>query len=119
MQVRIKRGQIKAITEELLRRQGGSCAICGRGMTQKDGPVLDHDHDSGLLRDVVHRSCNAAEGKVRIKAMWAHRGVGKTNFLISLGKYLEKHRDSPRKLLHCDFLTVKEKAVMKVLKKRR
>jgi Recombination endonuclease VII len=116
MQVRIKHAQIKAITEELLRRQGGLCEICEKEMTQRDGPVLDHDHDTGVLRGVIHRSCNAAEGKVRIKAMWAHKGVGKTNFLIGLGKYLEKHKNNPRNLLHSSWLSKKEKAVMKILK---
>lgn len=26
--------------------------------------VIDHDHDTGEIRGVLHRSCNAAEGKV-------------------------------------------------------
>lgn len=116
MLVRIKHAQIAAIREELLRRQNGLCAICGRSMTKADGPVLDHDHDTGLVRCTVHRSCNAAEGKVRIKAHWAHRGVSQTDFLIGLGKYLEKHKKNPRELLHSSWLSKKEKAVMRLLK---
>ena len=26
--------------------------------------VIDHDHDTGEIRGVLHRSCNAAEGKI-------------------------------------------------------
>lgn len=26
--------------------------------------IIDHDHDTGEIRGVLHRSCNAAEGKI-------------------------------------------------------
>lgn len=45
--------------------QGGLCALCGKpiDLTIKGEGVIDHDHDTGLIRGVLHRSCNAAEGK--------------------------------------------------------
>lgn len=41
--------------------QGGLCAICG--VHADDGLVVDHDHDSGLVRGLLCRSCNFTEGK--------------------------------------------------------
>lgn len=46
--------------------QDGLCAICGKpcDLTVKGEGVADHNHDTGELRGVLHRSCNAAEGKI-------------------------------------------------------
>lgn len=45
--------------------QGGLCPLCGLpiDMKIKGEGVIDHDHDTGRIRGVLHRSCNAAEGK--------------------------------------------------------
>lgn len=47
-------------------KQGGLCPLCGLEIdtTIKGEGVIDHDHDTGEIRGVLHRSCNAAEGKV-------------------------------------------------------
>lgn len=46
--------------------QKGLCPLCGKGidLTIKGEGVVDHDHDTGQIRGVLHRSCNAAEGKI-------------------------------------------------------
>lgn len=46
--------------------QGGLCPLCGNeiDLTIKGEGVIDHDHDTGEIRGVLHRSCNSAEGKV-------------------------------------------------------
>lgn len=46
--------------------QGGKCPLCKMpiDLRIKGEGVLDHDHDTGEIRGVLHRSCNAAEGKV-------------------------------------------------------
>ena len=46
--------------------QHGLCPLCGKVIdtTVKGEGVLDHDHDTGEIRGVLHRSCNAAEGKI-------------------------------------------------------
>jgi len=46
--------------------QGGLCAICLKPVDlsiPKEG-VVDHNHDTGEIRGVLHRSCNSGEGKV-------------------------------------------------------
>lgn len=54
------------VAKQLKVNQGGLCAICQKpiDLTIKGEGVVDHDHDSGEIRGVLHRSCNAAEGKI-------------------------------------------------------
>lgn len=49
--------------------QRGLCGICQKPISllvkgNKSDYVVDHDHESGEIRGILHRSCNAAEGKV-------------------------------------------------------
>lgn len=47
--------------------QAGLCLLCGKPIDlsiEREGAV-DHNHTTGEIRGVLHRSCNAAEGKVR------------------------------------------------------
>lgn len=45
--------------------QGGICPLCGKPVdlgVAREG-VVDHDHETGEIRGVLHRSCNSGEGK--------------------------------------------------------
>jgi len=45
--------------ESMCSAQGGLCAICGEG----DKPLcVDHSHDSGMVRGILCKQCNAAIG---------------------------------------------------------
>jgi hypothetical protein len=83
----------------LLREQGGLCPLCSQpiDLTIKGEGVLDHDHDSGLIRGVLHRSCNAAEGKIsNAAARWG----AKSSKYSEIVKYLENvvlYLKSPKK----------------------
>jgi hypothetical protein len=46
--------------------QQGVCPLCGLpiDLSIKGEGVIDHNHITGEIRAVLHRSCNAAEGKV-------------------------------------------------------
>jgi hypothetical protein len=44
--------------DELVVRQGGVCAICGR----PDPEHLDHDHETGAVRGVLCFNCNGGSG---------------------------------------------------------
>lgn len=51
-----------------LKRQNNLCGLCHLpfDLTSKmSSPALDHDHDTGLLRDFVHQSCNLGIGFLR------------------------------------------------------
>lgn len=64
--VKLARSAMRTFVAKLLKDQGGNCPLCGLpiDLKIKGEGVLDHDHDSGRIRGVLHRSCNAAEGKV-------------------------------------------------------
>ena len=93
--------------------QGGKCAVCGEPMTARDRPALDHDHTTGYVRGVLHNSCNGAEGRVKTKAHLGHKGITAEEYIIGLGKYLEKHLKPQTKLIHHTHLTAEEKRVKK------
>lgn len=62
MSTKIKRTEIKEYRLEQLQRQQYICALCADYI--EDDAVLDHDHKSGKIRQVLHRGCNALLGKI-------------------------------------------------------
>ena len=50
--------------EELLKAQGGGCAICGttKPNGNRDVFFVDHDHDTGVVRGLLCAKCNSALG---------------------------------------------------------
>lgn len=75
--------------------QGGICPLCGKAIdtTIKGEGVTDHDHDTGQIRGILHRSCNAAEGKIsNAAARWGAKSAKYTDiveYLKSVVAYLE------------------------------
>jgi len=68
--------------------QNGLCPLCGKpiDVTIKGEGVTDHDHDTGQIRGILHRSCNAAEGKIsNAAARWG----AKSNQYAHIIPYLE------------------------------
>lgn len=49
---------------DTLTKQQGMCAVCGLAITPGDPAVGDHDHSTGQMRGVLHRSCNSMLGKI-------------------------------------------------------
>lgn len=84
------------MTVKFLRDQGGVCAICGEPIDlniPREG-VVDHDHNTGEVRGVLHRSCNGAEGKVANAAgRWGAGGMDYAKIIPWLKRmvaYLER-----------------------------
>lgn len=70
--------------DEILRAQGGRCAICRQEPTRPYGLVVDHCHATNVVRALLCDKCNTGLGAFRddpsllAKAMWyltAHRQV--------------------------------------------
>lgn len=79
----------------LTNAQGGLCPLCGKPIDYSipREAVVDHDHDTGEIRGVLHRSCNAAEGKVSNAAgRWGAKSTSYADivpFLENLVQYLK------------------------------
>jgi hypothetical protein len=59
---KLKNNEIKPYREVQLGQQNQCCALCGQYI--EDDAVLDHDHKTGLIRQVLHRGCNSLLGKI-------------------------------------------------------
>jgi len=66
MATKIKQSELAKVRQELLVKQNGQCMFCGGNLTgiASRNIVVDHNHDTGIIRGVAHRGCNGAEGKV-------------------------------------------------------
>lgn len=77
--------------------QDGNCALCGKfvDLTIEREGVVDHDHDTGEIRGVLHRSCNSGEGKVANAAgSWIAKSM-KYSAIIAALKQLLAYYERP------------------------
>lgn len=118
MAKQLKSNQVASVLDQLVKRQGNKCAICGKSFTRQDRPVLDHCHDTGYIRGALHNSCNGAEGRVKTKARLGHKGVSSYEYLIGLGKYLERHSTPQIQLIHPTHMTDEQKRLARNKKAR-
>lgn len=110
---RIDESEVAQVRNQIKAAQGNVCALCGLPFTRGDYPVLDHDHTTGHIRGVLHNTCNSTEGKVRYQARRGHKGVSEYDYLINLGKYLDRHREPIIHLIHPEHKTEEEKVEAK------
>ena len=67
--MKLSRAQLRPFALSQLQKQGGLCEVCGLPIDvqvkgSKSDYVVDHDHTTGEIRGILHRSCNAALGKM-------------------------------------------------------
>lgn len=114
----LKPNEIPSVLKQLVTKQGNKCGICGHPFTVRDRPVLDHDHDTGFIRGVLHNSCNGTEGRIKSKAYLGHTGISPAKYVIGLGKYLEKHSTPQLALIHPTHLSEEDKRIKRNAKAR-
>lgn len=93
----------------VLAAQGGVCALCGLPVRPGDPAVGDHDHATGQMRGVLHRSCNSLLGN--IENNMKRYGMGHTQLARMLPKVtpyilLRRPDETP---LHPTYRTADEK----------
>ncbi len=117
----LKAGEVAGVRTQLLTKQGGKCAVCNQVIRGADRAVLDHDHDTGFIRGVLHASCNGIEGRMKALGHRSHKGVVSADYIIGLGKYLEEHRKPKYAAWHPSFKTPQQRkdAVNAKARKRR
>lgn len=77
----------------LLDEQGGACAACEQPFSDTDLPCVDHSHETGKVRGLLHRRCNTMLGcandspaMLRCAATYLERHASKgRNLKISAG----------------------------------
>lgn len=119
---KLARSQMRSwAMRHLKTEQNGLCPLCHQpiDMTIKGEGVIDHDHDTGRIRGILHRSCNSAEGKVsNAAARWGAKSSAYPaiiEFLKSTVMYLE---GEPTEMIYPMHKTPEEKAAAQLAKRR-
>jgi hypothetical protein len=86
---KLKTVEIKAFREKQIKKQKGICPLCKEELLPKDA-TLDHCHETGHVRQALHRSCNSAEGRILMWAGRRSRGDSAPDFLRNLLRYWAK-----------------------------
>lgn len=119
--------EMKEVKLELMKRQNYICPLCKRKLLAKEisKVALDHCHDTGYIRGVLHMRCNRAEGAVKTALRtWCGapdtpKGTLKT--IDSLRDYLNASIENPILLIYPKHKTKQELAIAaakKALKQR-
>ena len=106
MAVRTKASHLPQIKKKLIEEQGGVCPLCKRDLRKADSynQCVDHDHETGLIRAVLCRQCNGAEGKIKNLAIRCVTKLKYKEFLISLAAYLQYHEEPRTNYIHHTFI---------------
>lgn len=107
--MKLRRSDIAAYRGLQLQKQDSQCALCGDLII--DDAVLDHDHKSGLIRQVLHRGCNSMLGKIENNMSRSRIDIARLKVFASrLIEYIEKQHSE---ILHPTYKTLEEKKMGK------
>lgn len=118
MTQRISQSQTQAVRRQMLAQQGGRCLLCNQPI-EIGTDVLDHDHDTGALRGVLHRGCNAMLGHIENNRP-RHLLTDPEKFKAWLSNVYEYiYTDYSARRLHPTHKTAEEKKVAAANKRKR
>lgn len=114
---KLSRSQLRAWAIAHCRNeQGGKCSLCGENIDfttrgNQTNYAVDHDHDTGEIRGVLHRSCNAAEGKVANAAgRWGAKSMKYSAIIPWLERMLQYLRKEGTGFMYPGHLTEEQRA---------
>ena len=111
---KLKPKEVREFREALLKKQEWLCALCGK-IVQLSEATLDHCHDTGHVRAVLHRNCNSIEGRIR---HWANRsGIDPVQFLEAVLDHWGKQYDHLP--LHPKHKNAIEKEIVRLKRRRK
>ena len=119
--VKLARSGMRSYVAKLLKEQGGLCPLCGKeiDLSIKGEGVLDHDHDTGRIRGVLHRSCNAAEGKIANAASrWGAKSAAYTDIIAYLERMVLYLKQPQKQVVYPTHRTPDEKRDARLAKAR-
>lgn len=126
--LKITRSQLYAITMQLLKQQGGVCLVCQQSINvqtrgRSSDFVCDHDHETGEVRGILHRSCNSSLGKIDNAAgRWGAKSMKYEDILAYLRKvlaYYDHVAENPTGMMYPNHKTPEEKAAAAKVKRRK
>lgn len=92
---KLKYTELKALREATLKEQDYLCPLCGLEIEDGDA-AFDHCHTTGHVRQVLHLSCNSAEGKILHWAGQRSKGDDPVEFIGNLYEYWQQdYTDNP------------------------
>lgn len=106
---RITQKEIAEVKAKLLMEQDGLCALCTEPFTEEINICLDHDHNTGYVRALLCRNCNAMEGKIYNCTRRAKRKMTVIQWMERALAYWRLHQECQTGLLHPKHRTVEEK----------
>lgn len=118
---KLARSQMRSWALRQLQAQGGLCGICNKPIdtTVKGEMVIDHNHDTGEIRGILHRSCNAAEGKITNAAgHWGAKSMQYPAIIAFLEQTVQYLKGEGCNLMYPTHKTVDEKRDARNLKAR-
>lgn len=119
---RITAAQVVPVRSALLQKQGFKCPLCHGSMksTDKKSPALDHDHETGFIRDVLCINCNGIEGKVFNLIRRAKAELSVMTWLENFIAYHQRHATPQHGgILHYTHKTPEEKRLAANAKARK
>lgn len=106
----------------MLKDQSGLCPLCRKpiDLKIKGEGVIDHDHDTGRIRGLLHRSCNAAEGKIsNAAARWGAKSSSYTAIVPYLEALVAYLKGEPSRWIYPMHKTKDEKHSDALMKRRK
>lgn len=117
---RITKSEIQTVRLRQWVKQDKICLLC-KGEIVRENTVLDHDHDTGECRGVLHRGCNALLGKLEngraINGLQDQEAW--ENWLSNVAEYI---KGAKMDILHPSHKTEEEKRLLRnrrAVKRRR
>lgn len=108
----VPRSMMRSFTVRELQKQGGLCLVCLQpiDLKIKGEGVQDHNHKTGEIRGILHRSCNAALGKVDNAAgRWGAKSMEYTDIVKWLEGMLEYYKRPGTGMMYAMHKTLEEK----------
>lgn len=111
---KLKYKEIKEWREALLKEQGGLCLLCETRIRKAEA-ALDHCHETGRIRGVLHKDCNVLLGKIENYIKGRGKRMDKpdvlSNFFYNVFRY--RRTSYTHRPLHPTFITPTDRLMRK------
>lgn len=122
MSRKITRGQVRSTSLMILKQQGGLCVVCKKpiDLSIKGEMCLDHSHEQGNVRGVLHRSCNSGLGKLdNAVGRWISKSMKYEDIIPMLENILDYYKQPHHDIIYYNHLTEDEKRLQRNTKERK